>query len=192
MRKRVIFLAALIIAGCSSGGSNGAAAPSTTTTTTVTTTTTAQPTQGSAAQFNPQLVRNIVLAFKRAGLPVAEYRCYTEEDDPNKLLGRPNAYVQKCNWHDRRLDDLTPEITRKEGPDTSIGGSIELFDTPGLAMQRQAYVQAMHGAAAGPLGAEWDWLVPEGSNLLLRVSGDLTKKQAMAYRDVVLKQLPHP
>jgi hypothetical protein len=112
-----------------------------------------------------------------------------ERNDPNRLLGRPQGYAQKCNWMDRRLqkDDYDPADTRKNGPDVDLGGSIELFDTPGMAMARRDVIDTTLTGAAGMLGSEWLWLVPENSNLLLRVSGELTRKQATPYRTAMQK-----
>jgi len=113
--------------------------------------------------------------MKRAGQPIGKVVCYSETTDPNNLLGRPGGYIEKCDWTDTRYDQ--PSTGE---PSDVVGGSIEVFDTPGLAMQRAQYLGAFAGQ--GMLSTGWTFLVPDNSNFVLRVDSDLTSKQATAYR----------
>lgn len=51
----------------------------------------------------------VMNAFNKANLPIEKEVLFTEEDDPNKLLGRPNQYSGKASWNDKRVKALTPE-----------------------------------------------------------------------------------
>ena len=52
---------------------------------------------------------------------------------------------------------------------------------------RYQYIAGIFQNGGGFLGSEWDWLVPENSTFLLRVSGKLTSKQAKAYKAAMLR-----
>jgi hypothetical protein len=88
--------------------------------------------------------------------------------DPNKLLGRPGQYTGKANFHDRRLHGAAFDVDN--------GGSVETFRSKGDASNRYKYVHAI--ATSSGLFAEYDYL--EGT-VLLRVSHELTPRQAKAY-----------
>lgn len=57
-----------------------------------------------SAAPNPKLAaKETAIAFLKATdgkaeLPMAELKRFTEDDDPNKLLGRPNQYLEKISW----------------------------------------------------------------------------------------------
>jgi hypothetical protein len=111
---------------------------------------------------------DVIAALKKAGLPIAASRVYTESNDPNKLMGRPGQYVGKATFHDRRIKDAALSV--------SNGGSIETFASKSDASVRFKYICAI--AKSSPLFAEYDYL--EGS-VLLRIASDLTPTQAKGY-----------
>ncbi len=150
-------------------------------------TTTGSP-PASETGSNPQLVQQMVTAIQHAGMPIIFTFCYNEENDSNHLLGRPGGYIQKCNWEDGRLkgDDFDPATTKREGPDVDLGGSVELYERPGGAYQRLQELQGLRNGQTF-LGSEWDWLVPDNSNLVLRVSAKLSKPKAEQYHREALK-----
>jgi hypothetical protein len=174
--KRLLTIAALaIVAGaCSSNPKSQTATPTTTARTTV-----SVPPSTVAAATPRRMTERVIAAFKRAGIPIGKVVFYNESTDPNKMLGRPHGYNARVSWADRRID--------QSGRDEPEGGTIEVFDTPGMAMTRQQYIQGF--AQAGPIFDEYDWLVPENSNFLLRISRELTPKQANQYRTVMEREL---
>jgi len=58
--------------------------------------------QGPPTTVKVPTAREFIAGFKRAGLPVGKVHCYTEDNDPNNLLGRPGGYIEKCSWADTR------------------------------------------------------------------------------------------
>jgi hypothetical protein len=169
--RKIALIALLLLAGCGSGGGGDEAAPATQATTTTTT---------AAVQAVP--AKELVAKLKQAGLPVGKVQCFTEENDPNDLLGRPGGYIEKCDWADKREEQLTA--------DDLIGGSFEVYDTPEDAAARAEYLGAFEGASA--LSTGYTWVVPEGGSTVLRVDQELTPKQAKQYHSAALAQLQKP
>ena len=91
----------------------------------------------------PPNVRTIALKLKGQGLPVRTVNVYTEETDPNKLLGRPGQYVGKANFRNPRADsdDL-------KGLDVSEGGSIEVFTSEDVSNEASRASKGAHHLAA--------------------------------------------
>jgi hypothetical protein len=188
MRKPIIAAAlCVLLAACSGNAANsdspsGAAA-------------TAQ-TQASTTTAKAPTARDLISGFKRAGLPVGKIVCYTDENDPNEMLGRPGGYVEKCDWSDKRhaepdttsTDPLDRELAegRAEEDIDLIGGSIEKFETADAAADRAEYLKAFEGGGALSTGYTYNF---EDSPLVLRIDTELTKTQAQAYHDALLAQL---
>jgi hypothetical protein len=114
----------------------------------------------------------MVEAFRRAGLPVRDVVIYTEDNDPNSLLGRPNQYVAKASWKDARVD-----VSGESGTDT--GGTVEVFANRQDMEARKKYVETV--SRGTPLLAEYTFA---HNNALLRLTRELTPKQAKQYEDV--------
>ena len=121
------------------------------------------PTELSAAALVEQL--------RAAGLPVGDVSVFDASTDPNELLGRPNQYIGKANFHDTRLS-LPSDPARIA---TDDGGSIEVFEDEGAATFRYEYVSSI---AEVPLFAEYDYL---HGLVLLRLANGLTPEQAEEY-----------
>jgi hypothetical protein len=119
--------------------------------------------------------------LKGEGVPIRKVEPYTEENDPNKLLGRPGQYIGKANFRDRRAED-----DGARGLDVSEGGSVEVFESEDDAGKRTAYVEAIGQSGAGPF-AEYDY---RRGRVLLRVAGNLTPKQAREYEAALRKVAP--
>ena len=101
-------------------------------------------------------------------------KVYTEDDDPNKLLGRPNGYTSKIAFADSRI--LKADIEGAEEDAIERGGSIEVFPDAELAKGRAEYIQ---GALKNSgLGAEYDYL---RGPVLMRVTGNLSPSKARDY-----------
>lgn len=146
----------------------------------------------------PNDAASIVAALKAKGLPIAAVKVYTENDDPNSLLGRPGQYTSKANFHDRRLDppvelgqcepippgappDAEPVCHDKpKDPGVEHGGSVETFASSDDAKRRADYVKRI-SQSFGPL-VEYDFLQ---GKVLLRLSKDLTPTQAKQYEQTL-------
>jgi len=103
---------------------------------------------------------------------------YNEDNDPNKLLGRPGQYIGKANFRDPRA-----ESDHAKGIDISEGGAIEVFASEDEAKKRADFVEAIGKSGIGPL-AEYDY---RRGRVLLRVAGDLTPRQARQYKRALTK-----
>lgn len=115
----------------------------------------------------------VVERLKTAGLPIGEIVAYTAESDPNKLLGRPNQYTGKANFHDTRLP-ATPDMS------TSGGGSVEIFATEADTQARKTYVEGL--GKQMPALVEYDYLA---GRVLLRLSRALSPEQARQYEQAL-------
>lgn len=111
---------------------------------------------------------DIKAAFEKAGLPIRNIVIYSDETDPNKLLGRPNQYIEKMNFEDKRNTTGTKACT------------IEVFKTEEDLEIRKRYLEAITKAA--PLFTQY---IYANKNILLRLEKALTPKQAKEYEDVL-------
>ncbi|MGW3159441.1 hypothetical protein [Streptomyces sp. NPDC001089] len=98
----------------------------------------------------------------------------TAENDPNKLLGRPNQYTSKITFTDSRIS--ADDVTGTDKGDVSRGGAIEAFGSPADATARAKYIQAV--TKGMPALSEYDYV---HGTIVVRVSHYLTPKQAAAY-----------
>jgi hypothetical protein len=131
---------------------------------------------GGAAGAPPS-PKSVIADLKASGLPIEKVDNYTASSDPNKLLGRPDQYVGKANFTDRRL-----ESDGQASIDTTEGGSVEVFESEDAAEKREEYVKAVTGSAS--LLAEYSYR--EG-RVFLRLGSDLTPDQAKKYEAALRK-----
>ncbi|WP_337881750.1 hypothetical protein [Chromobacterium haemolyticum] len=144
MRKNLVVLAALtlgLLAGCSGGVKQ---------------------------EHSPE---SVLSAFKKAGLPVEKQEVYTAETDSNKLLGRPNQYVAKANWADRRLE---------QSGESMKGGTVEIFKSEDDLRARKEYVERI--GKAMPMMAQYQY---QNGLVLIRLDKALTPDQAAEYQKVL-------
>lgn len=182
MRKAtIVLLVALLLPACEQNSNENSA--------------TTPQTQEPPTTIKVLTAREFIEGFKEAGLPVGKVVCFTDETDPNNLLGRPGGYVEKCDWQDKRYidplttstDPLDKELQKNTEKDQDlIGGSIETFEKPGGAAERAAYLHGFEGPSALSPGYTFQ---PKDANWVLRVDQELTKSQAQAYLRAFLAQL---
>lgn len=86
---------------------------------------------------------------------------YTEDTDPNELLGRPGQYVSAASIDDEGAGG-------ESGVDR--GATIEVFASEDEARDRSEYILGILKEAGPALGTEWHHLAGPA---LLRVSGSL-------------------
>ncbi|GAB2468576.1 hypothetical protein GCM10027187_40970 [Streptosporangium sandarakinum] len=116
----------------------------------------------------------VIKALTDKGLPVSLTVTYTANDDPNKLLGRPNGYTSKASFTDQRVD--ASKLVGVDKGDVQLGGSVEVFDDADQAEQRADYIQQI-GKKMPALG-EYDYVA---GPVLVRVSKELPPDQAKAF-----------
>lgn len=117
-------------------------------------------------------VSEVIEAMKKAGLPVEKEIIYSAENDPNKLLGRPNQYIEKANWADNRI--------KQNSLGNLQGGTVEAFDSKETLENRRKYVEEI--GKASPLFAQYQY---SHKNILIRLEKDLTPEQAAEYEKVI-------
>lgn len=91
----------------------------------------------------------------------------TAENDPNKLLGRPNQYTEKITWSDSRSQN------------SNVDCSIELFKNKADADSRKKYLETV--IKSMPMLTQY---IEQKNNVLIRVDGVLTPSQANEYINV--------
>lgn len=126
----------------------------------------------SASCVTDATAEQILLQLQERGLPIGEYLVYTDETDPNKLLGRPGGYTSKVNFIDTRYTYQAVEFLVEEG------GTIEVFPSETLAKARVDYIESL--VLASPLFAEYYY--QEGS-VVLRLSKQLLPSEAAAFAE---------
>jgi hypothetical protein len=99
----------------------------------------------------------------------------TAENDPNKLLGRPQQYTSKVTFTDSRI--AAADVEGLEKDDSLRGGAIEVFESEGDAKARSEYIQSV--TKKMPSLAEYHY---QDGPVLVRVSHYLTPKQAADYK----------
>lgn len=98
---------------------------------------------------------------KATDLKMTDIKRYTESDDPNKLLGRPNQYLIKFGW-------------KVAGNDATI----EVFGTSEDAAARAEYIRNI--GKATPLLLQYVYL-NEKRRAVLRVPKELTPSEAKVW-----------
>lgn len=102
-------------------------------------------------------VDQVVKAFKAANLPLGQLAFFTAASDPQKLLGKPNQYVEKATW----------QTTEK------MVHAVEGFAAEADLQARKAAVEAAARSGAQP--AEY---VYAHKNILLRIHHEMIPETA--------------
>src|ERR1700712_5042015 len=125
---------------------------------------------GDAQAIVDQIARQVPTARKTVVV--------TAQNDPNKLLGTPNAYLSKTEFIDSRLDQGVDVVGG-----VPAGDSVEVFADEAKAKAREAYLkEAAKSAGAAGAAAEYDFF---SGPILLRVSHNLTPEQAGQYESAL-------
>jgi hypothetical protein len=121
-------------------------------------------TKPSASAPAPEAVPDAAMIAKSlqvaSGGRIKSLRTYTEDTDPNNLIGRSHGNTFA---YDDRVPDCKPK------PDSMCGAQVEQFANAADAKRRRDYISAIYDAAP-VLGTEY--LTVEDSTLL-RVTGEL-------------------
>lgn len=129
----------------------------------------------SAATDQPMSAEELAKALKSAGLPIENIIVYTEDNDPNKLLGRPNQYISKANFADTTVE----QESDKGNP---VGGSIETFSNAADLKTRKDYCESI--SKSSPMFAQYYYV---NGNYLLRIDNDVTPTNAKKYEAAFAK-----
>lgn len=124
-----------------------------------------------------------VLTALKANIPtIGESFTYTEDNDVNKLLGRPGQYTGKINFKDTRV---VRQYINNTGAKIEVndGGSIETFASATDAQSRFKYIQAI--SKSGGMFAEYEYI---NGTVILRVSNELAPSKAKEY-EMALKSI---
>ena len=117
--------------------------------------------------------KQVIDVFKNAKFPITKEVIYSEETDPNKLLNRPNQYIEKVSWLDTRIKDKLQETN----------ATIEVFQNEEDLQNRRKYVESMNKAASAL--AQY---IYTHKNILFRINHQLLPKEAEEY-EKILKSL---
>ncbi len=156
--RRLIALATipLVLAGCAASPPPAAPSPSSTPSASP------APAPLTAAELASQLdVVTITGTFE-----------FTEENDPNELLGRPNGYTSATVIIDSGSGDPTCV-----DPGAICGATIEVFEDAAGAQRRSDYILGLLESTP-MLGSEYHFIL---DNALLRVDGSITPTVAAEY-----------
>lgn len=118
----------------------------------------------------PKTAEEVVSKLKDSNLPIGNIVVSTEENDKNKLLGRPNQYLSKVNFADTRIRQI-------EGSDLK-GGCVETFNNIQDVKTRKDYLESVYKAM--PIYTEY---ILVNGPYLLRLSKDLTTAQVYEYKE---------
>ncbi|EAF6348214.1 TPA: hypothetical protein LES10_001953 [Listeria monocytogenes] len=136
-------------------------------------------------------------SFVNADIPMYKNVVFTEETDPNELLGRPNSYIAKIDFNDKsaidriaakNIEDLGLEESDKGDQVQQLisdrtGGTIEEFKTEKDLQNRLEYLQDL--PVKSNVDNEYRY---SSGKVLLRIDSALTPSEAESYEKAFLNQ----
>lgn len=132
------------------------------------------PTSSASAADDSRDAKQVLSDLADAIDSVKLVKSYTEDDDPNKLLGRPNGYTSKVAFSDSRISKKDTEYADKDAIER--GGSVEVYPDAEGAQRRKDYIQTISKETG--LASEYDYLK---GGILVRVTGNLPPTKAKEY-----------
>ncbi|AIS61328.1 MULTISPECIES: hypothetical protein [Listeria] len=134
-------------------------------------------------------------SFVKAEIAMYKNVVFTEDTDPNELLGRPNSYIAKIDFNDKTaIDRIATKNINDLGLDESdkgaqieqlinerTGGTIEEFKTEEDLQKRLEYLQDL--PVKTDVDNEYRF---SNSKVLLRIDSKLTPNEAEKYKKVFL------
>ena len=109
----------------------------------------------------------VIDTLKTSKLPISKIEYFTSETDLEKLLGKPEQYVEKASWIDTRI--------KTNSDDNFVGGGIEVFKSKELLWKRKSHWLAKESM----FGFQNHYF--ENKNVLMILDGSLSQKQIAAY-----------
>lgn len=111
--------------------------------------------------------------LKTSGLQIQNEETYNENNDPNKLLNRPNQYIEKINFSDKNIKNALDNKSC----------SIEVFANEADMLKRKEYTEKI----AQP-GGLFNQYIYSHKNVLIRLDHELNPSEATKY-EKALKEL---
>ena len=122
----------------------------------------------------------ILLALKEKNTNLTEILVWTEENDPNGSLGRPNEYISKADFSDARVEETA--LSESEKLEYGLnGGSIEVFASEADCDARYTYLKEFLDPSYGVFGL--NQYMYKYDKAIFRVSYDITPSEATVYKD---------
>lgn len=118
---------------------------------------------------------DILKEIKEKNTNIGDYIVYTEENDSNNLLGRPNQYTSKVTFEDIRLEQFDKDSDDYE----PVGGTIEVFNNSKDMQKRKDYIESITSSISA--FAEYSY---SNDYVLLRLNSELTPSQAREYENI--------
>lgn len=149
---------------------------------------TSQPTNSNSKQTEEQkeetkvlTAEEIINKMKEKNTNIGKIVTYNEETDLNKLLGRPNQYISKVTFEDKRIEQTNAdnEFLSQEEQNEPTGGTIEVFNNSEDMTKRKEYIEQISSSAS-----MLSQYIYGKNNALLRLENDLTPTQAKEYEDL--------
>ena len=121
--------------------------------------------------------------LKEKNSNIGTYVVYNEDNDLNKLLGRPNQYTSKVTFEDIRLEQknklLDPNYFSQDEINEPIGGTIEVFNNKEDLQKRKTYVESVSSSISTLVEYSYS-----NDYILLRLNKELTPSQASEYENI--------
>lgn len=131
---------------------------------------------GQPVKRKAMTAAQVLAGLRGAGVPIKTTVVYTEESDPNSMLGRPGKYTSKAACYDRRVPKA--KIRDRKRGSVEWGCDVEVFPTEKQAQARSKYIQAALEGLGGMVRGEYHYI---RGGVLLRVTELLTPSQAKGY-----------
>lgn len=96
-------------------------------------------------QVTAKSLKDIVLDMDIEGIDFVEG--FDSSTDPNEQLGRPNQYIEKVSWPDKRIDpkfESDGYYDSEISPSDYKGGTIEKFKNTADLNRRFEYIKNIH------------------------------------------------
>lgn len=114
---------------------------------------------------------------------IQETKIYTEDNDPNKNLGKAGYYIQGAAFWDTRTE-YSEDYSQEKGMwGTEAGGSIEVYSSSEDAKKRIDYLNAFTGTVLDAGAAE------QINNIVIRASSKLKKSEQDAFLTILKKEV---
>lgn len=129
-------------------------------------------TQEPLPESKPEITAESLIAAISDLENFGESIIYDENNDVNELLGRPNQYIGKVDFSDKRCEQYGEYL---------VGGTFEIFSSEKDCNSRHTYLLQFTDPSLGAFGLHQ--YIYKYSNVILRIEYDLTSSQAEEYRD---------
>lgn len=136
---------------------------------------TGSPTAGATGKKAPA-AEQVMEHLKKAGLPIGRTDVYNVDNDPHRLLGRPDSYIGKTVFHDTRYP-LKPNAQDQLIEWQNWGGTLEIYEEEADIELAKKKIKAQQ-ERIGSLPPEYQFVK---GLVFLRLGHVLTPAQAKEY-----------